>query len=166
MYLRSDENTLYSCPTFEGSCFEKRDGCKGEGRRERETPLTMPNNLISLSLWFFLLYSFVFPLKLMCLMDFPGCVWAEYYTKHLSPAVVSQPCLIFPLCIRQREILFHASFINSLLGFYKSLYLPVLLQRLKTKRDDCIVFFCGNWSQVPHHKLLLMAKTTLTLNTR
>ena len=142
---------------------------KGIVAREREEEgkkPTMPNTLISLPLCFFSLCFYAFTLKLMCLLDFPGCVRAEYYIKHPSLAVVSQPCLILPLCVRQREILFHASFINSLLGFYKSLHLPVLLQRFKTKRDDCTVFFCGNWSQVPHHKLLLMAKTTLIFNTR
>lgn len=38
-----------------------------------------------------------------------------------------------------REISFHASFINSLLGFYKLLHLPILSQGLKTKKkkDDC-----------------------------
>lgn len=125
-------------------------------REEEGKKSTMPNNLISLSLFCFFFSSlcfYTFTLKLVCLVDFPGCVWAEYYIKQPSPAVVSQPCLIFPLCVRQREILFHASFINSLLGFYKSLHLPVLLQRLKTKRGDCRVFFRGNWSQMPHHKL-------------
>lgn len=163
MQLRSDA-ALYSRPVCEGSCLGKGNGSKGERGREKNP--TIPNSLIPSSLWFFLLCFHTLTWQLKCLVDFPGCLWAKYYTKHPSLAVVSQHCLISPLCVRQKEILFHASFINSLLGFYKLLHLPVLVHRLKTKRYDCTDFFCGNWSQMPHDKLLLMAKANLILNTR
>lgn len=100
-------------------------------QREEEGKPHYINDLISL------LCFCTYILKVMCLVDFPGFAWSGYHMKHPSPAVVSQPCLIFPLCVRQREILFHASFIDSLLRFHKLLHLPVLFQRLKTERDDC-----------------------------
>lgn len=70
MYLRSDENAL--AQSVKAAALGK--GMVAREREEEGEKPTMPNNLISLPLYFFSWCFYAFTLKLMCLVDFPSCV--------------------------------------------------------------------------------------------